>query len=172
MFPGGASTTVRPEVSRLATGPGGSDAGEMDSNAPGVSPVAAPVRVLIVDDQEPFRLAARTVVQVTPGFELAGEASSGEEGVRAVAHLSPDLVLMDINMSGIDGIEATRQITTTPAPPVVILMSTYAADALPAAALETGAMRYVHKEDLGPEVLREVWEAAQSGADAPRPASS
>lgn len=131
------------------------------------SDVEVPVRVLIVDDQEPYRMAARTVVRVTPGFELAGEACSGEEGLSAVAELAPDLVLMDINMPVMDGIEATRRITGEAGGPVVILMSTYAADALPAAAHDAGAARYVHKEDLGPDVLREVWSARAAGGSNP-----
>lgn len=116
-------------------------------------------RVLIVDDQETFRLAARTVVQVTPGFVLAGEAPSGEDGVDAVDELEPDIVLMDINMPGIDGTVATSQIKAKYPQIVVVLMSTYSADALPAAALDCGADRYVHKEDLSPLVLGEVWAA-------------
>ena len=67
--------------------------------------------VLIVDDQMPFRMAARTVVGVTPGFEVVGEAKSGEEAVEQVDALAPQLVLMDINMPGMGGIAAARQIT-------------------------------------------------------------
>jgi len=62
-------------------------------------------------------------------------------------------------MPVVDGIEATRRITSEPDAPVVVLMSTYTADALPAGAHEAGAARYVHKEDLGPQVLHEVWSA-------------
>ena len=115
------------------------------------------VRVLIVDDQEPFRMAARTVVQVARDFVLVGEAGSGEEGVAAVAELAPEVVLMDINMPGIDGIEATARLVAEHPGTIVILMSTYAAEALPAAARESAAARYVHKEDLSPALLREVW---------------
>ena len=68
------------------------------------------VRVLVVDDQAPFRMAARMVLKRAEGFELVGEAATGEEAVDRVAELAPDLVLMDINMPGINGIEATRQI--------------------------------------------------------------
>jgi two-component system invasion response regulator UvrY len=69
------------------------------------------VSVLIVDDQPPFRRAAAAVVRMTPGFAVVGEAGSGEEAVERVAELGPGLVLMDINMPGINGIEATRLIT-------------------------------------------------------------
>ena len=68
------------------------------------------VRVLIVDDQEPFRQAARAVVELTDGFEVAGEAETGEDAVDRARELEPDLVLMDVNLPGIDGLEATRRI--------------------------------------------------------------
>ena len=112
-----------------------------------------PVSVLIVDDQLPFRMAARSVVGVTPGFEVVGEAKSGEEAVEKVAALHPQLVLMDINMDGISGIEATRRITAEYPDTKVILLSTYDAEALPADATTCGAVGYVHKEQFGPDVL-------------------
>ena len=65
---------------------------------------------------------------------------------------------MDINLPGINGIEATRRITTARPETVVILLSTYDADSLPGDAASCGAARYVHKEDLSPVVLREVWD--------------
>ena len=111
------------------------------------------VSVLIVDDQLPFRMAARSVVGVTPGFEVVGEAKSGEEAVEQVAALRPQLVLMDINMDGISGIEATRRITAEYPDTKVILLSTYDADDLPADAHTCGAVGYVHKEQFGPDVL-------------------
>jgi DNA-binding NarL/FixJ family response regulator len=125
-----------------------------------------PISVLIVDDQAPFRSAARAVVAMTPGFTVVGEAVSGEDAVTQVATLEPDLVLMDINMPGINGIEATRQITASHPQTVVILLSTYAADELPADARTCGAATYVNKEEFGPEVLRrlEVW--LEDGPDA------
>jgi DNA-binding NarL/FixJ family response regulator len=113
----------------------------------------APVSVLIVDDQLPFRMAARSVVGVTPGFDVVGEAKSGEEALDQVAALHPQLVLMDINMDGISGIEATRRITADHPDIKVILLSTYDADDLPADARTCGAAGYVHKEQFGPDVL-------------------
>lgn len=115
------------------------------------------VRVLIVDDQPPFRAVARTLVGLTPGFEVAAEAETGEEAVALATHEQPALVLMDINLPGINGIEATRQITTRLPDTTVILLSTYDAESLPADASSCGAARYVHKEDLTPALLAEVW---------------
>ena len=64
-----------------------------------------PVRVLVVDDQRPFRVAASAVLRRMPDFTLVGEAETGEDGVRAAAELRPDLVLMDVCLPGIDGVE-------------------------------------------------------------------
>jgi DNA-binding NarL/FixJ family response regulator len=88
------------------------------------------VRVLIVDDQEPFRAVARTVVEMTDGFEVVGEAENGEDSVTSAHELNPDLVLMDVNLPGINGLEATRQILADHAngkPVVVLVLSTYEA---------------------------------------------
>ena len=73
--------------------------------------VAERVSVMIVDDQPPFRAAARAVVDRIAGFDLVAEVESGEEAVATSGALRPDLVLMDINMGALDGIEATRLIT-------------------------------------------------------------
>jgi DNA-binding NarL/FixJ family response regulator len=118
------------------------------------------VSVLIVDDQLPFRMAAKAVVRATKGFESIGEAKSGEEAVDMVGELSPQLVLMDINMDGISGIEATRRITSSHGSTKVILLSTYDADDLPADARDCGAIAYIHKEQFGPDVLRNTWEGS------------
>lgn len=119
------------------------------------------VSVLIVDDQATFRSTARAVVLLAEGFSVAAEAESGEDAVMAARAMRPDLVLMDINLPGINGIEATRQIVEQLPNTVVVLMSTYTAADLPADATDCGACSYVHKEDLFPDVLNDVW--AQNG---------
>jgi len=123
----------------------------------------SPVTVLIVDDQAPFRRAAASVVKVTGGFEVVGEADSGEEAVDLVCALEPQLVLMDINMAGINGIEATRRITAAHPKVVVVLLSTYQADDLPADAGTSGAAAYVNKEDFGPDMLEQIWAEQATG---------
>ena len=120
--------------------------------------MTAAVPVLIVDDQAAFRSAARTVVALASGFEVVDEADSGELAVEKAAGLHDGLVLMDINLGGITGIEATRRITEGRDDLVVVLMSTYTADDLPQDAGECGAATYVHKEDLAPDVLVHAWE--------------
>lgn len=115
------------------------------------------VSVLIVDDQLPFRAVARTVIGLTAGFEVAAEAETGEEAVAIAAEHTPDLVLMDINMPGINGIEATRQIHAAHSEVAVILLSTYSEADLPDDARDVGAIAYVHKEDFGPALVRDLW---------------
>jgi two-component system, NarL family, invasion response regulator UvrY len=116
------------------------------------------VPVLIVDDQAPFRRAARAVLAATPGFDPVGEAESGEQALDLVESLAPALVLMDINMPGIDGIESTRRIVGDHPDTVVFLLSTYRADDLPAGAKSCGAAGYIHKEEFGSAVLRDLWD--------------
>ena len=116
-----------------------------------------PVPVLVVDDQAFFRSAAQAVLAVTPGFTAVGEADSGEEAIIRVEELRPGLVLMDIHLPGINGIEATRRIRGAHPGTAVLLLSTYRAEDLPADARDCGAIAYLHKEDFEPELLERIW---------------
>ncbi len=120
-----------------------------------------PVQVLIVDDQEPFRAVARTVVELTDGFEVIGEAEDGEASVRMAHELHPGLVLMDVNLPGISGLEATRQILADAAtkPVVVLVLSTYEAAEYGPQAEEVGAACFIPKSEFSPERLVEAWSA-------------
>jgi DNA-binding NarL/FixJ family response regulator len=120
-----------------------------------------PVRVLIVDDQEPFRLAARMVVDATDGFDVVGEAETGERSVEMAGELHPDLVLMDVNLPGINGLDATRQILADGADRVVVLLlSTYEEEEYAPRAAECGAAAYIPKAVFGPDRLEQAWQAA------------
>jgi two-component system invasion response regulator UvrY len=116
------------------------------------------VTVLIADDQAPFRSAARAVVGIAPGFELVGEAESGEAAVELVEALKPDLVLMDIHLPGISGIEAARRIAGSSPLTVTFLVSSYEEEDLPVEARSSGAAAYINKEDFEAGLLRELWE--------------
>ena len=122
--------------------------------------MAEPVRVLIVDDQLPFREASRMVVEMTDGFEVSGEAENGEQAIALVEELKPDLVLMDVQMPGIDGIETTRRITSVPNPPVVIVMSTHESGDYVDVAVAAGAVGFVPKSHFGLDTLDEMWARA------------
>lgn len=116
------------------------------------------VRVLIVDDQEPYRRAMAAVVEATDGFAVVGTATSGEESLVAVAQLRPDLVLMDVNLPGLDGVEATRRLAGRPDGPVVLLLSTYDVDQVDIEG--SGASAYLPKAELGPDRLSAAWREA------------
>ena len=145
-------------ASTLVPGPGPVDADRvLTSHDAGTDEGAtAVVDVLVVDDQPPFRAVARTVVTLVPGWRVVGEAGSGEEAVQVARTGRPGVVLMDINLPGISGIEATRQITADSPAVRVVLLSTYAYEDLPADALASGAVAYLRKEDLSPRVLRQL----------------
>jgi DNA-binding NarL/FixJ family response regulator len=122
------------------------------------------VSVVVVDDQAPFRLAARAVLRRTEGFELVGEAENGLEALTLVDTLKPDLVLMDINMPEMGGIDATRQIVAELPATVVILCSTYGVNDLPPEAATSGARAYVHKEQLSAKTIKRLWDERNDGS--------
>lgn len=117
----------------------------------------ADVRVLIVDDQLPFREASCMVVEMTDGFEVVGEAENGEQAVAMAAELRPDLVLMDVQMPGIDGIEATRRIMALDDPPQVLVMSTRESGDHEDPAVAAGAIGFLPKSSFSMDALEEVW---------------
>lgn len=115
------------------------------------------VTVLLVDDQERFREVARIVVQRTAGLTLVGEAVDGLDALDQARELQPQLVLMDIHLPRLDGLDATRRIVAELPDTVVILLSSYDRDDLPPGAMDTGALAYLHKEELAPAALTELW---------------
>jgi two-component system response regulator AlgR len=118
------------------------------------------VRVLVVDDQEPYRRAMAAVVEATDGFAVVGVVGTGEESLDAVAALHPSLVLMDVNLPGISGVEAAgRMREADGAGPVVVLLSTYDEDEFDRS--DAGTAAYVSKASFSPERLRQVWQESR-----------
>lgn len=113
--------------------------------------------MMLVDDQESFRSAARLIIGMVPGFELTGEAGTGEEATDLAATRPPDLVLMDINLPGIDGLEATRRILARQPEVRVVVISTYEAGEYETRARQAGAAAFLSKSDFAPGILTELW---------------
>jgi adenylate cyclase len=120
---------------------------------------AAAVRVLVVDDQPPFREAAKLVVDATIGFEVVGEAESGEAAVELATTLKPDLVLMDVNLPAMDGMEATRRILHALPETTIIALSTEVG--LATRAVASGAVTFVSKSEFDPDRLVSAWASAR-----------
>jgi DNA-binding NarL/FixJ family response regulator len=117
------------------------------------------VSVLVVDDQEVFRRVARSLIAATDGFEQVGEAASGAEALRLVADLHPDLVLVDVRMPGMDGVETARRLSDLDPGAVVVLISLEPVPELPPSVSSVGAAAYVRKQDLSTQALRDLWSA-------------
>jgi DNA-binding NarL/FixJ family response regulator len=119
---------------------------------------ARPVTVLTVDDQQVFRRAARKLIAATPGFLQVGEAASGREAVKLAADLRPDMVLVDVRMPDMDGLETTRRLAETSPAAVVVLISLEEVPELSSAIDSVGAATHVCKQSLSMEALKEIWK--------------
>lgn len=155
---GTVSAVDGPAVDRPAT-----QSDDRGSASGGTSP--AQTGVLIVDDQAPFRSAARALISLLRGWTVLGECGTGEEAVQIAATLRPDVVLMDINLPGRNGIRSTQDLLAVHPGAAVVLVSTYAAADLPEGADTCGAVGYLRKEELTPRILREL-AGDRSGAPA------
>ncbi|RSN04978.1 DNA-binding response regulator [Nonomuraea sp. WAC 01424] len=122
------------------------------------------VRVLLADDQPLIRAGLRMVVEGTPGVEIAGEAGTGAQAVRLVRELRPDVVVMDIRMPGMDGIEATQAITAESADTRVIMLTTFDDDANVYASLRAGASGFLVKDMALEDILTAVHVVAAGDA--------
>jgi DNA-binding NarL/FixJ family response regulator len=123
-----------------------------------------PVRVVCVDDQETFRHAARELVGATTDFEAVGEASCGADALATIGETHPELVLLDVRMPGMDGIETARRIRADHPEVVVVLVSAEDPDDLAPAAKDCGAAATIRKQDLGPRRLASLWSALRRDA--------
>jgi DNA-binding NarL/FixJ family response regulator len=117
-----------------------------------------PVTVLTVDDQRVFRRAARKLVAATPGFQQVGEADCGERGLELAKELHPDIVLVNVRLPGMDGLETARRLTEAHPEAAVVLVSVEDLPELPS------AVTHVRKQDLSTRALREIWQAHGSRA--------
>ena len=135
------------ETSKLRTTP---REGANGSDPPGV-------RVLTIDDQPVFRRVARDVIEATPGFEPVGEATSGEQALSIIGDLHPDLILIDIRMPGMDGLETARRISEAHPEPTIVLITIEEPEEVSSSFTASGAVALIRKQDFGPAKLRAVW---------------
>ncbi|MFG3132784.1 response regulator transcription factor [Streptomyces tendae] len=119
-------------------------------------PARTPARVVVADDQTVVREGIVMLLGLLPGVEVVGAAGDGEEAVRLVAELAPDVVLMDLRMPRCDGVEATRRIRSEHPGTQVVVLTTYADDASVFPALRAGARGYLTKDAGGDEIVRAV----------------
>ncbi|MFI7391271.1 response regulator transcription factor [Streptomyces tendae] len=119
-------------------------------------PGGTPARVVVADDQTVVREGIVMLLGLLPGVEVVGAAGDGEEAVRLVAELAPDVVLMDLRMPRCDGVEATRRIRSEHPGTQVVVLTTYADDASVFPALRAGARGYLTKDAGGDEIVRAV----------------
>jgi DNA-binding NarL/FixJ family response regulator len=114
---------------------------------------ARPVTVLVVDDHAVFRRAAASLIAATPGFEQVGEAASGPEALELAAGLRPSLVLLDVRMPGMDGLETARRLSSSAPEATIVLTSLEEVPDLPSTAGSVGAAAYLRKQELSTRSL-------------------
>lgn len=124
--------------------------------------MTAPLSVLLVDDHAIVRSGVRAYLEALPDLQVVGEASSGEEAVRLATELIPDVVLMDLAMPGMDGVEATRRIRQVSPRSQIVVLTSFHEDAHIFPAIKAGALSYLLK-DVGPEELAEAIRSAARG---------
>jgi NarL family two-component system response regulator LiaR len=120
------------------------------------------ISLLITDDHALVRQGIRAFLELQPDLNVVGEAGSGEEAVRMAAELAPDVVLMDLVMAGIGGVEATRQVKQVSPHSQIIVLTSYHEDEYIFPALRAGALSYVLK-DVGPDELADTVRKAARG---------
>lgn len=130
----------------------------------GIEPPTSPIRVLLADDHRLFREGVSSLLERAPDIELVGEASTGEEALRLTGDLAPDVVLMDLNMPGIGGIEATRSLLGRHPEVGVIVLTMLEDDESVFAALQAGARGYVLKDAERGDLIRAIRGVAKGEA--------
>ncbi len=122
------------------------------------------ITVLIVDDHPPFRAGLRALLESTPSLTVVGDVGSGDEAIRLAAKLQPDVILMDIQMSAMNGIEATRLILATSPHIAILILTMFEDDDFVFAALRAGARGYLLKGTMKADLLRAIQSAASGEA--------
>ncbi len=126
--------------------------------------MAETIRVLLVDDQRLMREGLRVLLELEPGLEVVGEAGNGKEALEAYAALRPDVVLMDVRMPEMDGVEATRRLRERHPEARIIILTTFDDDAYVFEGLRAGALGYLLKDVSGGELAEAIRMVMAGGA--------
>lgn len=121
------------------------------------------IRILIADDHGVMRAGLRAMLESDPHIQVIGEAANGEDAYRLAGELQPDIVLLDIGMPGVDGIEITRRLRETHAGVQVLILSVYEDQSLLQGAIRAGASGYVIKRAAGDELIAAIQAVSQGG---------
>lgn len=114
------------------------------------------IRVLLVDDHKLIRVGLGKLLEAEAGIEVVGEAADGETALQLARELAPDIVVLDINMPGMNGVEATRRLTRLEPAPRILIVSMHSQDPVPARLLEAGAAGYLTKDAAADEIVAAV----------------
>jgi len=114
------------------------------------------IRILLVDDHKLIRVGLRNILDAHADIEVVGEAGDGEEGLRLARELKPDVVVLDINMPEMNGVEATRKLARLDPAPRILIVSVHKQDPIPTRLLEAGASGYLTKDLAADEILAAV----------------
>ena len=116
------------------------------------------ISIVLADDHPVVRFGVRALLQTEPDFNVIGEAGDGLEAVRLVERLQPDIIVLDLMMSGMSGLEATRQMTRKSAKTAVVILSMHSSEAYVLEALQAGAKAYVLKDSASTELVHAIRE--------------
>lgn len=119
------------------------------------------LRILVADDHEVVRRGIRALLEAQPGWEVAGEAATGREAVEKVKQLKPDVVVLDITMPELNGLEAARRILVAAPKTEVLILTMHSSDEIVRDVLEAGARGYVLKSDAGRDLVTAVAQLCQ-----------
>jgi DNA-binding NarL/FixJ family response regulator len=122
-----------------------------------------PIKILVIDDHDVVRMGICSLIESTPGVEVIGQGSSGEQALLLTRELNPDIVFMDIRMPGIGGLEATRRLMLANPGLKVIVVSVFADDTYPAQLLKAGAAGYITKQADREEIQRALQTVIEDG---------
>jgi DNA-binding NarL/FixJ family response regulator len=123
-----------------------------------------PTSILLVDDQPMLRMGYRMVLDAQPDLSVVGEAENGEEAIELTARLEPDVVLMDVRMPGLDGVQATERIVASGSPSRIIILTTFDLDEYAYGALRAGASGFLLKDVPPPDMLSAIRAVATGDA--------